>query len=136
MKLRCLPLAAALTLGALTFGALAQVSTPPLSAASAPTTKAKTGPRLLTPEESRESGTAAGDLRPERQVTPQVSIPLGKKPPPPTRPKASSGTAPRNGAAAGGINDAAARCEAQVDKQARATCRDKLARETRARPPG
>ena len=130
MKTRYLPLAAALALVATSCAALAQVTAPaPVSAASAaPAPAAKTGPRLLTPAQSRDSATTAGDVRPERRVTPQVNIPLGKKPPTPTPPKPSAGGAPFNGAAAGGINDGAARCEALVDEHERAKCHDKLAR--------
>ena len=125
MKIRHLPLAAAMALAASSFAAQAQVATPaPILAASA-APAAKTGPRLLTPTQSRDSATTAGDVRPERRVTPQVSIPLGKKPAPTTPPKRPPGSA-----AAGGINDGAARCEAQVDEQERAKCHDKLARES------
>ena len=124
MKIRHLPLAAAMALAASSFAAQAQVATPaPILAASA-APAAKTGPRLLTPTQSRDSATTAGDVRPERAVTPQVSIPLGKKPTPSALPKRPPGSA-----AAGGINDGAARCEAQVDEQERAKCHDKLARE-------
>jgi hypothetical protein len=129
MKIRRLPLAAALALAASAFSAQAQVaaSAPILAASAAPA--AKTGPRLLTPTQSRDSGTTAGDVRPERRVTPQVNIPLGRKPTPLNQPKRPPGSAQAGGAAAGGINDGAARCEAQVDDQERADCHAKLARE-------
>ncbi len=124
MKIFHLPLAAALALAASALPSQAQVAAlAPIPAASA-APAAKTGPRLLTPTQSRDSATTAGDVRPERRVTPQVNIPLGKKPNPPTQP-----TRPPGGAAAGGINDGAARCEAQVDDQERAKCHAKLARE-------
>lgn len=123
--------AAAMALATCSFAAQAQVaaSAPVLAASAAPATAAKTGPRLLTPTQSRDSATTAGDVRPERRVTPQVSIPLGKNPTPTTQPKRPPGSAQPGGAAAGGINDGAARCEAQVDEQERAKCHDKLARE-------
>lgn len=129
MKTRHLPLAAAMALAA--FAAQSQVTAagPILAASAAPASAAKTGPRLLTPTQSRDSATTAGDVRPERAVTPQVSIPLSKKPTPSALPKRPPGSAQPNGAAAGGINDGAARCEAQVDEQERAKCHDKLARE-------
>ena len=129
MKIRFLPLAAALALCVSPLAGFAQASAPP---ASVPATT-KTGPRLLTPAETRNSATVPGDLRPEHPVTPQISIPLGRKPPP-----ISAAPAPprRNAAPGAGIDDAAARCEAQVGEQVRAKCRDKLAREARARPPG
>ena len=131
MKTRHLPLAAAMALATCPFAAQAQVaaSAPILAASAAPATAAKTGPRLLTPTQSRDSATTAGDVRPERRVTPQVSIPLGKKPTPTTQPKQPSGSAQPGGAAAGGINDGAARCEALVDEQERAKCHDELTRE-------
>lgn len=131
MKIRHLPLAAAMVLAASAFAVRAQVDVPApiLAASAAPAAAAKTGPRLLTPNQSRDSATTAGDVRPERRVTPQVNIPLGKKPTPTTQPKRPPGSAQPGGAAAGGINDGAARCEAQVDEQERAKCHDKLARE-------
>jgi hypothetical protein len=134
MKIRCLPLAAVLVLAVAPFAVMSQASAPSVSAAPKPPS-AKPGPRLLTPEESRESASTPGDVRPERQVAPQVSIPLGKKPPAPL--KSDAGASRRkNGAPPGGIDDAAARCEAQVGEQVRAKCRDQLAREARARSPG
>lgn len=89
------------------------------AAASAPAV-AKPGPRLLTPAQARDSATAPGELRPERQVTPQLTIPLSRKPQPPTT---SNELRQGKPASAGGVNDAAARCEAQSDAQARARCR-------------
>ena len=130
MKIRFLPLAAALALCLSPLASFAQASAPP---ASVPAAATKTGPRLLTPAETRNSATVPGDLRPEHPVTPQISIPLGRKPPPAGVVPAP----PRGNAAPGaGVDDAAARCEAQVGEQVRAKCRDKLAREARARPPG
>ena len=130
MKIRCLPLMASLALAVSLFAAVAQTSAPPpTSGASAPPA-AKPGPKLLTPAELRNSASPPGDLRPDDPVTPQISIPLSKRPPAPLKQELR---AVRRGTAAssGGIDDAAARCEAQSDEQARATCRDKLARETR-----
>jgi hypothetical protein len=123
MKIRCLSLAAALAVALAPSAVLSQASAPAVSAAPK-AAKAKSPPRLLTPEESRDSATAPGDLRPEHQVTQQVNIPLGRKAP--SKPDSS---AVRRGKAAsgGGINDAAARCNAEVDEQARASCRDRVA---------
>ena len=133
-RCRCLPLAAALLLAASPLAATAQSSaSAPVSAASA-ASAAKPGPRLLTPGESRDSATPPGDLRPERRVTPQISVPLGKTPPGPV--KSESRALRRGKAASGVIDDAAARCEAQSDEQARAKCRDTRAREARGRQPG
>lgn len=115
--------------------ALAQASAPPAAdAAPAPVSPAKTGPRLLTPTEKRDSATPAGELRPERPVTPQISIPLGRKPAPP------SPTAPlRHGTpvpGTPGVDEAAVRCETLVGEQVRAKCRDKAAHDARTRAPG
>jgi hypothetical protein len=101
----------------------------PAASARAP---APAGPRLRGPAETGRRAAAPGDLQPERPVAPQITIPFGKRPPVPpkrTEPPARNGTAP------GGIDDAAARCESQVDPQEQATCRAKLARESRAKLP-
>jgi hypothetical protein len=101
----------------------------------APAASAPTGPRLRTPAETADRAAVPGDLRPERPIKPQINIPFGKQPAPPTR----NEPPPRRGGAAaatgGGIDDAAARCESQTDRQALAACRAKLAREARAKLP-
>lgn len=126
MTTRCLPLAAALTLAVSIFGAAAQpASAPVLPGASAPVT-GKPAPRPLSPSELRESATPPGDLRPENPVTPQLSIPLGKKPVLAPEPRAQRRIGSAS-AVAGGIDDASARCEAQASDAARAACRGKLA---------
>lgn len=127
MNTRCLPLAAALTLAVSVFSAAAQpASAPALPSASAPASKP--APHPLSPSELRESATPPGDLRPENPVKPQINIPLGKKPVPALAPEPRAqrriGSA---SAAAGGINDASARCEAEVGDAARVACRKKLA---------
>lgn len=127
MTTRCLPLAAALTLAVSVFSAAAQpASAPALPSASAPA--AKPAPHPLSPSELRESATPPGDLRPENPVKPQINIPLGKKPVPALAPEPRAqrriGSA---SAVAGGINDASARCEAEVGDAARVACRKKLA---------
>jgi hypothetical protein len=129
MKIRCLHLAAALMCAALPWGAMAQASSPvPTSAASAPPA-AKSGPKPLTAQQSRDSATMPGDLRPEHPVVPQINIPLGKKEPAPPKPPSKAASGGKAASAPGGIDDAVARCEAQVDAQARADCRAKLARQ-------
>jgi hypothetical protein len=110
-----------------------QASAPPSEPASAAAAlpAPKTGPRLMTPAEKRANAAAAigSDLRPERPVTPQLSIPFGKKPPP--APKDTRGT--RSGApAASAIVDDAARCESQAPAE-RTKCLDQLARENKPR---
>lgn len=132
-----LPLAVALMLVVSPQQALPQSSpsTPiaasvPSALASAPA--ARPAPRPQTPVERRDSATEPGDLRPERPVVPQVTIPLGKgspvAPKPPTRPGRRS-----QAASAAGIDDAVARCEAQSDARQRADCRAALADRTRRR---
>lgn len=119
----------------------AQASAPPTwpaappTMASAPAGKAAPGgPRLRTPAETAARAAAPGDLRPERPVVPQVSIPLGKKTPPTTKRETR---AMRNGtaAASGGVHDAAARCGALADAEERASCRAGLAKDARGKQP-
>lgn len=108
---------------------------PAPASASAPAGKsAPGGPRLRTPAETAARAAAPGDLRPERPVVPQVSIPLGKKKPPTTKRETR---AMRNGtaAASGGVHDAAARCEALADAEERASCRAGLAKDARGKQP-
>ena len=109
----------------------------PASAASpsAPASAAPVGPRLRSPAETGNRAAAPGALRPERAVTPQINIPFGKVPPPP--PKAETGAATRGNPAApsGTVDDAAARCESQVDDQVRAACRARLERAAKGRLP-
>jgi hypothetical protein len=135
MTTRCLPLAAALTFAVSIFNAAAQpAAAAALPGASAPTAT-KPAPRPLSPNELRESASPPGDLRPEDPVKPQISIPLGKKPvatlSPEPRAQRRIGSA--SAAAAGGINDASARCEAEVGAAERSACRTKLA-QTSPRP--
>lgn len=86
---------------------------------------AKPGPRLMTPEQKRDTSGAALDLTPDRQVTPQLSIPFGRQP----APSKADTRAARRGlptSSTGGINDAAAACEAQAEASARSACRERL----------
>ena len=104
-------------------------STAPVPAAIASAPPLKTiGPRLLTPEQKRDNAelTAAPESRPDRAVTPQLTIPLGRK----AAPAAVRGS---KAPASGGVDDAAARCEALSGKQARLICLDRAARDTKAR---
>ena len=131
LKFIFLPVSAALALALALPAAMAQTGvSSPAAVASAPRA-AKPSPRPLTPAELRDSGSSEANDRPVGAVTPQISIPLGKKPAPPSMPY-SRAARPDAGAASGGINDSAARCEAQASEQARAACREKL---TRARKP-
>ena len=132
VKTDCLKPVIALTIACLSLASTAQVaaSAPePIASAAAPL-RTRPGPRLLTPVESRDSATQPGDVRPERPVTPQISIPLGKTPPAARTPE-PIGVKRNRPADAAGVDDAVARCEAQVGEQVRAKCRDRLAREAR-----
>lgn len=119
-------------------GAFAQSSARPVlpelpaSAASAPRSTAPIGPRRRTAAETGNRAVAPGDLHPERPVTPQISIPFGKRQAPATK-RVERVTQRGNPAASGGVDDGAARCEAQVDDTERASCRAGLAREAKVR---
>ena len=130
----CLSFAAALTIAVMPLMAIAQASAaaPESGASAVVPLRTKPGPRLLTPIESRGSATQPGDVRPERPVTPQISIPLGKTPPAARTPE-PIGAKPNRLPAPVGLEDAVARCEAQAGEQVRAKCRDRLAREARSR---
>ena len=126
MKIRSLPMIVALVAAALPLLTLGEASEPSTAAAaSAPVA----GPRLPTAAEQRDNA-ATPDLRVERSTTPQIIIPLGRKT---DTPRVSRTAATRGAAAAsaGGIDDAAARCEAQTSAPLRATCRRQLAHQTR-----
>ncbi len=100
---------------------MAQSSALPSVAASAPrpAIPVRLPARPLTPAELRESSSPPIDDRREGTATPQLSIPLGKTAPAPFKPAARPA---RTAAAASGIDDRAARCEAQADASARAAC--------------
>ena len=136
MKMYCLPLAAAWVLAAAMPAATAQgqalvSASAPVSGASAPPA-AKAGRKPLTPAEMRDNAAPPDESRPEGAVVPQISIPLGKPSPASSKPT-SRATRPEPAASSAGVNDAVARCEAQVSEQARGECRDKLARQGRSR---
>jgi len=136
MKIRCLPFAAAFAIVVLPCIAAAAEAgaVPTVPAASAPPPATKPAPRLSSPTDPLDNplssgGVPSGGLRPSGDTTPQLTIPLGKNPPPPL--KSESRAVQRDKAGSrGGINDAAARCEAEASAEARAKCRDKLARDT------
>ena len=131
MKIACLSLAATLTaLGATT---PVQAQTVPGTAASVPSANVP-NPRLMTPEQKRDSGSPPlpSDAQPDQPVTPQIKIPLARKPAPPgdRKPNARRSDLP---ASAGRVDDAVARCDAAVDKSARESCREALARAPKRR---
>ena len=130
MKCCPLPILALLVVSALPPGASAQAAaTPAVAAASTAPLRmpgTRPAPRRQSATESSANAAAPGELRPERPVTPQISIPLGKTAPAPLKTPAR---APRAGspAPAGGVDDAAARCQAEEDASLRAECRARLA---------
>jgi hypothetical protein len=131
-KIPTLTLVAALLSASLHSFALAQSGAPPVaaSAASAASAQAPTGPRMLTPTEQRNNAdnASAPDLRPDRPVVPQISVPFGRAPPP--APGSAPSTPRRRGEAApppAPIGDAAARCESMTSDLERAACRKRLA---------
>jgi hypothetical protein len=128
MKILSLPCALALLLA----GASSLAAEPAPAAASAAAARVPAPRPLAPPTPPRDGGTDRADLRPERPVEPQIVIPLGRTPP--TLPVSKAAAQRRSRAAAtGGIDDAAARCEAQADPAARARCREQFSREARAR---
>lgn len=130
-----LPLIAALALAAAPLFAQSQSQasapylsaprlTPAASSAAPIVPHAKPPPRLLTPEEKRDSDAQPDDLKIDRAVTPQLTIPFGKTPP--SSAQGDARAAQRSAAASAvGVDDSAARCEAQADDASRAICRDK-----------
>lgn len=133
MKFRCLPLTAALALSVASLATTAAETRVPAPAANASAPIAvKPGPRLVSPVEMNQNASPPGELRPENPVTPQIVIPLRNQsavqPQPEKRKPKAAKPAPT-----GGVNDAAARCEALSDAAARAACRDKVPPETSPR---
>jgi hypothetical protein len=127
-QIHTLTMLAALCAPVLPTIAVAQASEPQSVAASAPAPQQPSGPRVLTPADQRNKAAAAAapDLRPDRPVVPQISVPLGRTPPVPSSPASRP---PRSGAAPppGHIGDGAARCESLPGDLERATCRKRLA---------
>jgi hypothetical protein len=127
MKNLCLPVMAAMLLAWSPLRTLAQpAATREAPVASAPRVS-KPAPRPLTAAEQRESATIKGELRPEGPPTTQLSIPLGKGADKPSSPTAKRG---KSNGTAGGIDDSVARCNAEVDENERAKCRDRLAHQS------
>jgi hypothetical protein len=110
----------------------AAASAQPAAPAARPAASAP-APRLLSPTEQRDNSDVSPEpsRRLEGPVAPQIRIPLGRKPPPVAVTKPAPARRAGTGSAAG-VDDGAARCEAQVDATARAACRERL---THATPP-
>ncbi len=128
MKTTRFTLAVAALLGLCPLAGQAQ-SSPPASAPritvapSAPA-PAKPAPRAMSPATQRDSAAMPDETRPEGKTVPQLSIPLGKGAP--TKPTVG---VPKSGKSrtSGGVDDSAARCNAEADDTARALCRDRAA---------
>lgn len=107
----------------------ASASAPAAAKSTKPKPKppAKPMPQKQSPTVQTDVNSPPLDKPPSGDVQPQISIPFGKTPPPP---KNKPATARTNGSGTG-INDGAARCNAEPDEQARALCREKISRSTR-----
>ena len=122
---------AAAAVAAAPTSAMAQTDAKPATAAASAPRAAKAGPKRLTPIELRDSATMPGDLRPQDRVTTQIVIPLRRGA---AQTKAPVGSARRPAAAAsGGIDDSAARCEAEASGPGRESCRNARAGQARTR---
>jgi hypothetical protein len=126
MKLHHLPLATAVLIAALSPSAWAQGNAQPAAPAASVAKETKPAPRVVTNSEQREASATPGALRPDPKVAPQVSIPLVATPVGAAKKPFTgrSGNAP----VTGGIDDSAARCEAESTAQQREQCRNKLPR--------
>ena len=131
MKSRWWCVLAAAAVAVATTSTVAQTDAKPASAAASAPLAAKAGPKRLTPTELRDSASMPGDLRPEDRVTTQIVIPLRRGA---AQKKTPVGSARRPAAAAsGGIDDSAARCEAEASGPARESCRKVRAGQPRTR---
>lgn len=135
MNILCLPFVSILALATLPAAALREANAPAAGASAAKPAAGKSAVRVPAPAVRRDGGTERRDLRPERPVVPQIVIPLGKRATVAAdgKPAAPGQSNPAAAATANGIDDGAARCEAQADAPARAACRDALARSAGAR---
>ena len=125
MKLHHLLLASIVLLAAFSPTAWSQSNAQPAAPVASSAAATKPGPRVVTNTEQRETSAAPGALRPDPKVAPQVSIPLVSTP-------VSAAKKPFTGrgstaAPTGGIDDSAARCDAEMTAQLREQCRSKLA---------
>jgi hypothetical protein len=138
MKIPCLPVTFAIVMALLPLAseaAEAGAVAPVAVASAAPS--AKPSPRLSSPTDPLDNplssgGLPSGGMRPSGDTTPQLTIPLGKNPPPPLKTESRAVQRDKAGSR-GGINDSVARCEAQSTAEARAKCREKAARDAASR---
>jgi hypothetical protein len=98
----------------------AQAASAASAASSVAPTRSRPVKRPLTNAELRDSATFPGDLRPADMPPPQVTVPLGRKPPPPSPAEASE--AARDAAMPGKIDDRVARCKGLADARQREAC--------------
>jgi hypothetical protein len=87
-----------------------------------------TAPRQRSLAEAANRATAPGSLQPERPVTRQITVPLGRTAPAPAESATLRRGQPRAGS---GVDDAAARCDAVLDVKQRAACRARAQRDPR-----
>ena len=66
------------------------------------------------------------ETRPQGQPVPQLNIPLGKGAAGTAKPTVNNGVSGKK-TTGGGVNDSAARCEAERDAAAREACRNQAA---------
>ena len=136
MKSRSLP-SIALVLGTVWGGIAAAQTAPTLPGSPASTGVVKPGPRLLSPIEQQQRAALPADVAPIQPVTPQVSAPIGRKPPPlgpeVLQPAPVPGL-PASSATPAAMDVGNARCAAQVSELLRAECRARVAREAPVEP--
>jgi len=126
MRFRFRPLMSAAALAAALSPAWSQSAPPAARAPAAAPRASAPAPALRSPAESRQEATIPGDLRPDEKVTPQLVIPLRKNAPG-AKPERVDVRRDAAASAPGSIDDAAARCEAQSSKAARARCHARTA---------
>ena len=130
MKLRAASIIAGAVFAGIASVDLAQIQAPP-----------QPGPATVQPPERPQPSLAnppigpailPGTARPVLPTYPQVQIRFGKIPP--LTPSASQNARSAEIAARNRIEDAAARCEAQVGEPARQACREQVAKAGRSQP--
>ena len=122
MKAFLIPLGFAL--GAVA-GAMAAPEVPAPATAASTLAAGKQAARKPSAAEARDKASEPGELRPEHPVIAQIKLPLGRTPPPPVE-SAAQLARHRKSAAAGGIDDAPARCQAQASPLLREACLRRL----------
>jgi len=124
MTFHHMPLAATLLIATFSQAAWSQGSVQPAAPVASAAATTRPGPRVVTTTEQRENSATPGAVRPDPKVAPQVNIPLVNTPVSARKPPLTSRSG--NTAPTGGIDDTAARCEAESNAQLREQCRNKL----------